>query len=84
MVLPKEGVESESEEEENQIETVRHSEEGLEKRHELDTTLLVHLFGKKGKRELNFEEFTKFMQNLVLIYISHFHYYIALLTYSFK
>ncbi|XP_029369179.1 calcium uptake protein 3, mitochondrial [Echeneis naucrates] len=29
-----------------------------------DTTLLVHLFGKKGKAELKFEDFYKFMDNL--------------------
>uniref|UniRef100_A0A2K6EIY4 Mitochondrial calcium uptake family member 3 n=1 Tax=Propithecus coquereli TaxID=379532 RepID=A0A2K6EIY4_PROCO len=29
-----------------------------------DTTLLVHFFGKKGKAELNFEDFYKFMDNL--------------------
>ena len=55
----------ETEAEESKKETVRHSEEGLEKRHEIDTTLLLHLFGKRGKRELNFEEFSRFMQNLV-------------------
>nr|XP_020451179.1 calcium uptake protein 3, mitochondrial-like isoform X3 [Monopterus albus] len=29
-----------------------------------ETTLLVHFFGKKGKAELKFEEFYKFMDNL--------------------
>lgn len=29
-----------------------------------DTTLLVHFFGRKGKAELNFEDFYKFMDNL--------------------
>ncbi|XP_056141298.1 calcium uptake protein 3, mitochondrial [Lampris incognitus] len=29
-----------------------------------ETTLLVHFFGKKGKAELNFEDFYKFMDNL--------------------
>ncbi|XP_076877402.1 calcium uptake protein 3, mitochondrial isoform X3 [Brachyhypopomus gauderio] len=29
-----------------------------------DTTLLVHFFGKKGKSELNFEDFYRFMDNL--------------------
>lgn len=63
--LPKEDSETESETEESKNETIRQSEEGLEKRHEIDTTLLLHLFGKRGKRELNYEEFTRFMQNLV-------------------
>ncbi|XP_046704662.1 calcium uptake protein 2, mitochondrial isoform X6 [Silurus meridionalis] len=30
----------------------------------VDTTLLVHFFGKKGKTELNFEDFYRFMDNL--------------------
>ncbi|KAM5192716.1 calcium uptake protein 3, mitochondrial isoform 2-T2 [Mantella aurantiaca] len=30
----------------------------------IHTTLLVHFFGKKGKIELNFEDFYKFMDNL--------------------
>ncbi|XP_055559220.1 calcium uptake protein 3, mitochondrial isoform X8 [Falco biarmicus] len=29
-----------------------------------DTTLLVHFFGKRGKAELNFEDFYRFMDNL--------------------
>ncbi|KAM5264689.1 calcium uptake protein 3, mitochondrial isoform 4-T4 [Ctenodactylus gundi] len=29
-----------------------------------DTTLLVHFFGKKGRAELNFEDFYRFMDNL--------------------
>ncbi|XP_052470260.1 calcium uptake protein 3, mitochondrial-like isoform X2 [Carassius gibelio] len=30
----------------------------------VDTTLLVHFFGKKGKSELNFDDFYRFMDNL--------------------
>ncbi|XP_051866029.1 calcium uptake protein 3, mitochondrial isoform X2 [Pristis pectinata] len=30
----------------------------------VDTTLLVHFFGRKGKAELNFEDFYKFMDNI--------------------
>nr|XP_033800308.1 calcium uptake protein 3, mitochondrial isoform X5 [Geotrypetes seraphini] len=30
----------------------------------VDTTLLVHFFGKKGKAELNFQDFYRFMDNL--------------------
>uniref|UniRef100_A0A5F8GVT6 Mitochondrial calcium uptake family member 3 n=1 Tax=Monodelphis domestica TaxID=13616 RepID=A0A5F8GVT6_MONDO len=29
-----------------------------------DTTLLIHFFGKKGKAELNFDDFYRFMDNL--------------------
>lgn len=34
------------------------------KRNDLDTTLLLHLFGKDGNLSLSFEEFARFMQNL--------------------
>ncbi|XP_032885178.1 calcium uptake protein 3, mitochondrial isoform X4 [Amblyraja radiata] len=30
----------------------------------VDTTLLVHFFGRKGKAELNFDDFYKFMDNI--------------------
>ncbi|MCL4125683.1 UNVERIFIED_CONTAM: hypothetical protein GTU68_057101, partial [Idotea baltica] len=39
-------------------------EDELQKSHSVDTTLLVHFFGKKGKQELKFEEFQTFMENL--------------------
>jgi calcium uptake protein 3, mitochondrial len=39
-------------------------DEGLQRRHEIDTTLLVHLFGKSGTRELTYEQFSAFMENL--------------------
>ena len=38
--------------------------DGLLKRNDLDTTLLLHLFGKDGNLSLSFEEFARFMQNL--------------------
>jgi len=37
---------------------------GLQKRGEINTTLLVHLFGKQGQNELNFADFITFMENL--------------------
>ncbi|XP_076877401.1 calcium uptake protein 3, mitochondrial isoform X2 [Brachyhypopomus gauderio] len=40
-------------------EVVEHVQENI-----TDTTLLVHFFGKKGKSELNFEDFYRFMDNL--------------------
>ena len=40
------------------------ADDGLHKRNDLDTTLLLHLFGKEGDLEISFEEFAKFMQNL--------------------
>ncbi|XP_065166360.1 calcium uptake protein 3, mitochondrial isoform X2 [Atheta coriaria] len=39
-------------------------EEGLQRRHTVDTTLLVHFFGPKGNNQLNFENFRQFMLSL--------------------
>lgn len=39
-------------------------EQGLQRRHNVDTTLLVHFFGKRGNDQLKFEGFRKFMENL--------------------
>ncbi|XP_035709215.1 calcium uptake protein 3, mitochondrial isoform X2 [Folsomia candida] len=37
---------------------------GLQRRHMVDTTLLVHFFGPKGNREIKYEDFRKFMEDL--------------------
>jgi len=34
-------------------------EQGLQRKHVVDTTLIVHFFGKKGKDELRFEGFKR-------------------------
>ncbi|XP_013098791.1 calcium uptake protein 3, mitochondrial isoform X2 [Stomoxys calcitrans] len=39
-------------------------EEGLQRKHKVDTTLQTHLFGKKGNQDLYYEGFYKFMDNL--------------------
>uniref|UniRef100_A0A336KLA1 CSON013063 protein n=1 Tax=Culicoides sonorensis TaxID=179676 RepID=A0A336KLA1_CULSO len=39
-------------------------EQGLQRKHKVDTTLQIHFFGKKGDQELKFEGFKNFMQNL--------------------
>uniref|UniRef100_A0A1A9VAF0 EF-hand domain-containing protein n=1 Tax=Glossina austeni TaxID=7395 RepID=A0A1A9VAF0_GLOAU len=39
-------------------------EEGLQRKHKVDTTLQIHLFGKKGNQDLHYEGFHKFMDNL--------------------
>nr|XP_023013007.1 calcium uptake protein 3, mitochondrial-like isoform X2 [Leptinotarsa decemlineata] len=39
-------------------------EQGLQRRHIVDTTLIVHFFGPKGNTDLNFESFKKFMLHL--------------------
>jgi len=39
-------------------------DEGLQRRHKVDTSLLIHFFGARGNNELNYENFRKFMMNL--------------------
>ncbi|XP_076261734.1 mitochondrial calcium uptake 3 isoform X2 [Rhynchophorus ferrugineus] len=39
-------------------------EQGLQRKHTVDTTLLIHFFGPKGNTDLNFESFRKFMLHL--------------------
>lgn len=39
-------------------------DQGLQRRHDVDTLLQVHFFGKKGTNELKFEGFRQFMENL--------------------
>ncbi|KMQ85172.1 ef-hand domain-containing family member a2, partial [Lasius niger] len=37
---------------------------GLQRRHAVDTTLMIHFFGKDGTNELRYEDFRRFMENL--------------------
>ncbi|CAH1388737.1 unnamed protein product [Nezara viridula] len=39
-------------------------EQGLQRRHNVDTTLAVHFFGLKGNQDLKYEGFRKFMDDL--------------------
>ncbi|CAK1545433.1 unnamed protein product [Leptosia nina] len=39
-------------------------DQGLQRRHNIDTMLQVHFFGKKGNNDLKFEGFRQFMENL--------------------
>ncbi|XP_050485380.1 calcium uptake protein 3, mitochondrial isoform X3 [Bombus huntii] len=39
-------------------------DQGLQRRHPIDTTLMVHFFGKDGTNELKYENFKCFMENL--------------------
>lgn len=39
-------------------------EDGLQREHVVDTTLLTHFFGKGGRKDLSFTEFCTFMENL--------------------
>ncbi|XP_043282870.1 calcium uptake protein 3, mitochondrial isoform X4 [Venturia canescens] len=39
-------------------------DQGLQRRHSVDTSLMIHFFGKDGTRELKYEGFRQFMENL--------------------
>ncbi|XP_076378259.1 calcium uptake protein 3, mitochondrial isoform X3 [Megalopta genalis] len=39
-------------------------EQGLQRRHAVDTTLMIHFFGKEGNNELKYDDFKHFMENL--------------------
>lgn len=39
-------------------------EQGLQRKHKVDTTLQVHFFGKKGDKDLQYDGFYNFMKNL--------------------
>ncbi|XP_076394028.1 calcium uptake protein 3, mitochondrial isoform X4 [Megachile rotundata] len=39
-------------------------DQGLQRRHAVDTTLMIHFFGKDGSNELKYEDFRRFMENL--------------------
>ncbi|XP_075146919.1 mitochondrial calcium uptake 3 isoform X4 [Haematobia irritans] len=48
----------------NEFDNYIDDEEGLQRKHKVDTTLQTHLFGKKGNQDLYYEGFYKFMDNL--------------------
>lgn len=39
-------------------------DQGLQRRHSVDTTLMTHFFGKDGNHELKYDDFRRFMENL--------------------
>ncbi|XP_076234349.1 calcium uptake protein 3, mitochondrial-like isoform X3 [Calliopsis andreniformis] len=39
-------------------------DQGLQRRHAVDTTLMIHFFGKDGTNELKYEDFRGFMEDL--------------------
>ncbi|XP_015185913.1 PREDICTED: calcium uptake protein 3, mitochondrial isoform X3 [Polistes dominula] len=39
-------------------------DQGLQRRHAVDTTLMIHFFGKDGNYELKYDDFRRFMENL--------------------
>jgi len=50
--------------ERKEAENVEDDDHGLQKGHEVDTSLLIHFFGRDGDKELKFSEFCTFMDNL--------------------
>lgn len=60
----KRGIESEISDKTDAAEDYVDDEDGLQRRHKVDTTIQVHFFGKKGNKDLYFEGFYKFMDNL--------------------
>ncbi|XP_008545028.1 calcium uptake protein 3, mitochondrial isoform X1 [Microplitis demolitor] len=40
------------------------NDEGLQRRHAVDTTIMIHFFGKDGTKELKYDGFRQFMENL--------------------
>ncbi|XP_050519085.1 calcium uptake protein 3, mitochondrial isoform X1 [Diabrotica virgifera virgifera] len=60
----KRGMNSESEDLSTIQEQYVDDEQGLQRKHIVDTTLLIHFFGPKGNTDLNFESFKRFMLHL--------------------
>ncbi|XP_034947002.1 calcium uptake protein 3, mitochondrial isoform X2 [Chelonus insularis] len=49
---------------ENEHSEPQENDEGLQRRHAIDTTLMIHFFGKDGTKELKYDGFKQFMENL--------------------
>ncbi|XP_050354567.1 calcium uptake protein 3, mitochondrial isoform X4 [Nymphalis io] len=60
----KRGMAVEEEEGQGPQENYINDDQGLQRRHNVDTLLQVHFFGKKGTNDLKFEGFRQFMENL--------------------
>ncbi|CAB3385564.1 Hypothetical predicted protein [Cloeon dipterum] len=58
------GADGEEAEGEDPHEQFVDDDQGLQRRHAVDTTLLLHFFGRKGLDDLQYEGFKKFMENL--------------------
>lgn len=61
---PKEGAKEPDMGAQSPTEAYVDDEQGLQRRHSVDTLLTVHFFGKKGTNELKYEGFRGFMENL--------------------
>lgn len=60
----KRGLELEENEDAQEDDHYVDDEQGLQRKHKVDTTLQIHFFGKKGNKDLEFDGFYKFMRNL--------------------
>ncbi|XP_057342108.1 calcium uptake protein 3, mitochondrial isoform X3 [Microplitis mediator] len=46
------------------VDLPKENDEGLQRRHAVDTTIMIHFFGKDGTKELKYDGFRQFMENL--------------------
>ncbi|XP_065078192.1 calcium uptake protein 3, mitochondrial [Ochlerotatus camptorhynchus] len=60
----KRGIEPKEGEEAGEHDDYVDDEQGLQRKHKVDTTLQVHFFGKKGNQDLQYDGFYNFMKNL--------------------
>ncbi|XP_058452222.1 calcium uptake protein 3, mitochondrial isoform X2 [Malaya genurostris] len=60
----KRGIESKEGEEPDEHDDYVDDEQGLQRKHKVDTTLQIHFFGKKGNQDLQYDGFYNFMKNL--------------------
>uniref|UniRef100_A0A182P6R7 EF-hand domain-containing protein n=1 Tax=Anopheles epiroticus TaxID=199890 RepID=A0A182P6R7_9DIPT len=60
----KRGIESKEGEEPGEHDDYVDDEQGLQRKHKVDTTLQIHFFGKKGDKDLQYDGFYNFMKNL--------------------
>ncbi|XP_053692885.1 calcium uptake protein 3, mitochondrial isoform X3 [Sabethes cyaneus] len=60
----KRGIENQTGEEPGEHDDYVDDEQGLQRKHKVDTTLQIHFFGKKGNQDLQYDGFYNFMKNL--------------------
>ncbi|XP_055605225.1 calcium uptake protein 3, mitochondrial-like [Uranotaenia lowii] len=60
----KRGIENQEGEESDEHSDYIDDEQGLQRKHKVDTTLQIHFFGKKGNQDLQYDGFYNFMKNL--------------------
>uniref|UniRef100_A0AAG5CTX3 EF-hand domain-containing protein n=1 Tax=Anopheles atroparvus TaxID=41427 RepID=A0AAG5CTX3_ANOAO len=60
----KRGIEPKEGEEPGEHDDYVDDEQGLQRKHKVDTSLQIHFFGKKGDKDLQYDGFYNFMKNL--------------------